>query len=52
VLEDGTSIGEVPAIFRYLEEICPNPKLLGATAKKKALGPCGSGGPNWKASPP
>jgi glutathione S-transferase len=37
VLEDGTSIGEVPAIFRYLEEICPNPKLLGATAKEKAL---------------
>jgi glutathione S-transferase len=37
VLEDGTAIGEVPAIFRYLEETCPNPKLLGATAQEKAL---------------
>ena len=37
VLEDGTAIVEVPAIFRYLEEIYPNPKLLGTTAKEKAL---------------
>src|ERR1700712_5372899 len=37
VLEDGTAIGEVPAIFRYLEEAYPNPKLLGETAKEKAL---------------
>ena len=37
VLEDGTAIGEVPAIFRYLEETYPNPKLLGTTAKEKAL---------------
>src|SRR6202140_1970205 len=37
VLEDGTAIGEVPAILRYLEEIHPAPPLLGATAKIKAL---------------
>jgi glutathione S-transferase len=37
VLEDGTSIGEVPAIFRYLEEAYPNRPLLGTTPKEKAL---------------
>src|SRR5258708_22839174 len=37
VLEDGTAIGEVPAILRYLEEIHPDPPLLGATPKAKAL---------------
>lgn len=37
VLDDGTAIGEVPAILRYLEEIHPAPPLLGATAKTKAL---------------
>jgi glutathione S-transferase len=37
VLEDGTSIGEVLAIWRYFEEIAPEPALLGATAKEKAL---------------
>src|ERR1700754_1720574 len=37
VLEDGTAIGEVPAIQRYLEEIYPAPPLLGATAKTRAL---------------
>ena len=37
VLDDGTAIGEVPAILRYLEEIHPAPPLLGATAKIKAL---------------
>jgi glutathione S-transferase len=37
VLEDGTSIGEVPAILRYLEEIHPVPPLLGSSAKIKAL---------------
>ena len=31
MLEDGTAIGEVPAILRYLEEIHPDPPLLGAT---------------------
>ncbi len=37
VLKDGTAIGEVPAIFRYLEEIFPNPALLGVNATEKAL---------------
>jgi glutathione S-transferase len=37
VLDDGTSIGEVPAIQRYLEEAHPEPPLLGATPKTKAL---------------
>jgi glutathione S-transferase len=37
VLEDGTAIGEVPAICRYIEEIYPQTPLLGETAKEKAL---------------
>jgi glutathione S-transferase len=37
VLEDGTAIAEVPAILRYLEEIHPDPPLLGVTPKAKAL---------------
>jgi glutathione S-transferase len=37
VLDDGTAIGEVPAILRYLEEAHPEPPLLGATPKTKAL---------------
>ena len=37
VLEDGTAIGEVPAICRYFEETHPTPPLLGETAKEKAL---------------
>jgi glutathione S-transferase len=37
VLEDGTAIGEVPAILRYLEETHPEPPLLGVSAKDKAL---------------
>jgi glutathione S-transferase len=37
VLDDGTAIGEVPAIWRYLEETYPEPPLLGATAKTRAL---------------
>jgi len=37
VLDDGTAIGEVPAIWRYLEEVQPEPPLLGATPKTKAL---------------
>jgi glutathione S-transferase len=37
VLEDGTAIGEVPAILRYLEEIHREPPLLGATPKAKAM---------------
>jgi glutathione S-transferase len=37
VLEDGTAIGEVPAICRYIEEANPEPALLGDTPKEKAL---------------
>jgi glutathione S-transferase len=37
VLEDGTAIGEVLAIWRCLEEAYPTPPLLGSTAKDKAL---------------
>jgi glutathione S-transferase len=37
VLDDGTAIGEVPAIMRYLEEVQPEPPLLGSTPKAKAL---------------
>jgi glutathione S-transferase len=36
VLEDGTAIGEVPAICQYIEEVHPTPSLLGETAKEKA----------------
>jgi glutathione S-transferase len=36
VLDDGTSIGEVPVIIRYLEEIYPAPSLLGDTPKARA----------------
>jgi glutathione S-transferase len=36
VFDDGTAIGEVPAILRYIEEIHPEPPLLGATAKTRA----------------
>lgn len=37
VLEDGTAIGEVPAIVRYLEEAFPDRPLGGGTPKDKAL---------------
>jgi glutathione S-transferase len=37
VLEDGTAIGEVLAIWRYIEEAYLSPPLLGATPKDKAL---------------
>jgi glutathione S-transferase len=37
VLEDGTAIGEVPAIMRYLEEAYPKTPLLGGSPKDKAL---------------
>jgi glutathione S-transferase len=37
VLEDGTAIGEVLAIWRYLEETYPDPPLLGVDPKDKAL---------------
>ena len=37
VLGDGTAIGEVPAIWRYIEEEHPATPLLGSTPKDKAL---------------
>lgn len=37
VLDDGTAIGEVPAILRYLEEIHPDLPLHGTTVKQRAL---------------
>ncbi|CAN5379077.1 glutathione S-transferase [soil metagenome] len=37
VLKDGTAIGEVPAILRYLEATHPNTPLLGTDAKDQAL---------------
>ncbi len=37
VIEDGTAIGEVPAILRYLEETHSSSPLLGSSAKEKAL---------------
>ena len=36
VLDDGTAIGEVPAIMRYLDEAYPKVPPLGATPKEKA----------------
>jgi glutathione S-transferase len=37
VLKDGTAIGEVPAIMRYLDDAFPKTPLLGATSKDKGL---------------
>jgi glutathione S-transferase len=37
VLEDGVTIGEVPAIMRYLDEAFPETPLLGVTPKDKGL---------------
>lgn len=37
VLDDGTAIGEVPAIMRYLDEAFPEKPLLGETSKEKGL---------------
>jgi glutathione S-transferase len=37
VLEDGTAIGEVPAIMRYLDEAFPETPLLGSDARQKAV---------------
>ena len=37
VLEDGTAIGEVPAIMRYLDEAFPDTPMLGTTPKDKGL---------------
>lgn len=37
LLDDGTAIGEVPAIQRYLDETYPATPLLGTTPKEKAI---------------
>jgi glutathione S-transferase len=37
VVDETTAIGEVLAIWRYIEEVNPEPPLLGATPKDKAL---------------
>jgi glutathione S-transferase len=37
VLEDGTTIGEVPAIMRYLDQAFPETPLLGTTPNYKGL---------------
>ncbi len=37
VLADGTAIGEVPAILRYLEDVYPDPPLYGIRPAEKAL---------------
>ena len=37
VLDDGTAIGEVPAIMRYLDEAYPEAPLLGRTPTEKAI---------------
>jgi glutathione S-transferase len=37
VLADGTAIGEVPAIFRYLEETHPASPLFGTSPRDRAL---------------
>ncbi|SFU26715.1 glutathione S-transferase family protein [Paraburkholderia aspalathi] len=37
VLADGSTVAEVPGIWRYLEEAYPQTPLLGTTAKSKAL---------------
>ena len=37
VLDDGTAISEVAAVCRYLEEICPEPPLLGVDATDRAV---------------
>src|SRR5882762_5014188 len=37
VLDDGRTLAEVPAIWRYLEEIYPEPPLFGNDAVDEAL---------------
>ena len=36
-LDDGTCIAEIPPICRYLEELHPEPNLLGADARERAI---------------
>ena len=38
VLEDGTAVGEVPAIMRCLDEAFPDKPLLGATRDRRETG--------------
>lgn len=35
-LDDGAHIGEITAICEYLEEVTPNPPLIGTTAEERA----------------
>jgi glutathione S-transferase len=37
VLDDGTAIGEVPVISRYLDDVHPQRPMFGLTAEGKAL---------------
>jgi len=37
VLQDGTAIGEVPVISRYVEEVMPQIPLFGTTPEERAL---------------
>ncbi len=37
VLDDGTNIAETTAICEYLEELGPQPALIGATARERAI---------------
>jgi glutathione S-transferase len=37
VLADGTAIGEVPAVLRYLEDVYPDPPLYGTQPAEKAI---------------
>ena len=37
LLDDGTAIGEVPVISRYLDDVQAEPPLFGVTAKDKAV---------------
>ncbi|HHX4054039.1 MAG: glutathione S-transferase family protein [Burkholderia contaminans] len=37
VLDDGTTIGEVPVISRYLDDVYPTPSLFGTTPAEQAV---------------
>ena len=51
VLDDGTTIAEVPAIWRFLEETHPTARCSGATRPTRHSSPCGSAGSNSTGSP-
>jgi glutathione S-transferase len=51
VLEDGTTIAEVPAIMRYLDEAFPETPRWVLRPRTGAWSLCGSGSPSWKALP-